>query len=82
MSRFSHSTIENYWPQDTDSKIYLESNNPIDLDELIQICKGKWPNVDFASLHVSAEKIHTRCLTYDLHDDADWDNFIVIEKIQ
>lgn len=37
-------------------------------------------NIDFFDLEITAEYIHTRCLTYDLYDPSDYDNYIVITR--
>ncbi len=76
-----HRKNDSFWPLDTDTKIYLESNSHTDLGDLIRICQEKWPNVKFEQLFITAENIHTDCIYYDLHDAADWTNFMVIEKI-
>jgi hypothetical protein len=72
--------IINFQPENTDTTLYLESENDYDLGEILKMAREKWPEVKLDNLIIRAEKIHTRCLTYDLHDEADWDNFIVIEK--
>ena len=72
--------IINFQPENTDTTLYLESENDYDLGEILKMAREKWPEVKLDNLIIRSEKIHTRCLTYDLHDEADWDNFIVIEK--
>lgn len=61
-------------------KAFVAEDAEAALKGLIDACKEKWPNTDFSTLFIRAQKIHTSCLTYDLHDDSDWTNFIVVEK--
>lgn len=69
-------SIDNFWPDDTETTMYLayETN----LAEIFEIAKRKWPEATLESLEISAEKIHTSCIYYDLYDGGDWTNFLVI----
>lgn len=38
-------------------------------------------DIDLEKLQISSKRIHTRCITYDQYDSADWDNYIILEKV-
>jgi hypothetical protein len=71
--------IRDFWPDDTDTKIYKDASWSHSLATLVEVIKAKWPDADLADIHVSAEHIHTHALGYGRYDAADHTNFIVIE---
>lgn len=73
-------TIKTYWPDDTEDTLYLTSDSQHSLAAIIELCKEKWPDVDFNDLLFESEKIHTDCLGYDLYDPMDYTDFIIISR--
>lgn len=75
-------SITNYEPDDDDNTMYLLSSANYSLAQIIELTKEKWgSDTNFEDIVIEAEKIHTRCLTYDLYDAGDYDDYIVIRKI-
>lgn len=78
-TRFNdHSDITDFWPDDTDTKIYLETCLTRTMQEIMEIISIKWPGASMEDIEIESEKIHTRCIYYDLHDSGDWSNFLVL----
>lgn len=76
--KHSGGTITNFWPDDDENTLYLDASMQLDLEGLMERIRAKWPNVALSSLDISAEHIHTSCLTYDLHDPSDYTTFIKV----
>ena len=73
-------SIKTFWPDDDDTTLYLASGW-LTLADLLQHAKDHFgEDVKMEDIEVSAENIHTDCLTYDLHDASDYTNFIVLTK--
>lgn len=73
--------IRTYWPDDTDNKLYISTENSVTLEDIIYRAKQKWgKDISFKDLFISSEHIHTDCLGYDLYDFMDWTTFITITK--
>ena len=70
-----------FWPDDDENTIYLASSSCPTLFDLIEIVRNRWGDwVDFDSLNITSENIHTDCLGYDLHHSSDDTNLIVITR--
>jgi len=65
------------WPEDTDTKIYICYG--LDLEDLLELIKKKWPNAKPDEINIESEEIQVDHLSYDLHDGSDWRTFTVIE---
>lgn len=74
----NNSQIKDFWPDDSDTEMYLESGSPRSLKELMEIAKKKWPDAMLSEIDISSEKIHTYCITYDQYDPGDYTDFIVL----
>lgn len=74
----NNGSIQNYWPDNTESKFYLAYNPTLsDLIEHAKTYFGDRYNPD--KIDISSEYIHTSALTYDVYDSTDYTNFIIIE---
>ncbi|AGS81126.1 hypothetical protein [Caulobacter phage Cr30] len=73
-------TIVNHYPENTKQTLYLESGYGTTVEDLLERIREHFGDVNFADLKITSEKIHTRCITYDLYDGADWDDYIIISK--
>lgn len=72
--------ITKFWPDDTDTTMYIEDNKIINILDIVAKAKEKWgEDMDLSSLTISVEHIHTDCLYYDGYDSSDWTDFIVLE---
>jgi hypothetical protein len=69
-------TERNYIPEDSETTIYILGN--CSLLEIIDKVKEKWGNVNLDDVDIQPSYIHTRCLTYDLYDPSDYDNYIEV----
>ena len=69
--------IKDFWPDDDANTMYRLSGND-SLQEIIELAQEKWPGSSLEDITVSAEKIHTSCLTYDLYDPSDYTDFVII----
>lgn len=75
--------MQEYYPENTSTTLYIRNSfNDYSLAELLEQAKDHFPGViDLEQLTIRSEKIHCRCLTYDLYDSSDWDDYIIIEHI-
>lgn len=76
-------SIRTFWPDDTDTEMYIQASDCAKptLAELLDKINDKWPGSSLENITISAEKIHTDCLGYDLYDAGDYTDFLIIEKI-
>ena len=74
--------IKDFWPDNTPGILYIESSYAeIGFADIIhQIVTHFGDGIPLTDFTISAEYIHTSCLTYDLYDSSDWTNFLVIRK--
>jgi len=70
--------IKDYWPDNTDTVIYLNAADDYDLAAIMQVIKNNWPDATPEDIRITSEYIHTECLTYDSYDSSDYTNFIVL----
>ncbi len=76
--------IRDFQPDNTDTELYIDvstmGEGPIAISALLNKIREKWPDANLDDLTITAQHIHTRCLTYDLHDGRDYDDFLLIER--
>jgi hypothetical protein len=70
--------IKTFWPDDTDTEIYLAVG--ASLQEILNLTQSKWGNVDPSEIQIESKFIHTNCLTYDLMDFSDYTEFLCISR--
>lgn len=73
--------ITNFTPDDTPTKLHIQTDyQSFSFAELMEAAKDHFGlNADeLDRIEISAERIHTRCVYYDLYDPGDYDNFIVL----
>lgn len=76
-------SITDYWPDDTDTQMYIPSSSSLNLMDLFDKAKEKWPElVNAEQIEVTSEKIHTHCIYYDLYDAGDYTDFIVLTYVR
>lgn len=73
-------TIRTFWPDDTDTEMYLDASHSTTLAELMEKIDEKWPGASMTNITITAEEIHTDCLGYDLYDAGDYTRFIIITR--
>lgn len=71
--------IKDFWPDDDENTIYLESGGD-SLQRILSLVQEKWPGTSLEDIEITAEKIHTHCLTYDLYDAGDYTDFLIITR--
>lgn len=64
-------------PKNDKNTLYLPSGT--DLISMLESIRNHFPNTSYKDLKISAEHFHARCITYDLYDSQDYDEYIVIE---
>lgn len=77
----THNGIEYATPVNDENVLYLFFGCPV--SELIAKIKehfGDDANLD--NFNISPEYIHTSCLSYDRYDPSDYQNFLVITRIE
>lgn len=73
--------IKNYTPENSATTLHILSGFALSLSELIEQAKAHFgQDISLDDLNIRSEKIHTRCITYDLYDGADWDDYLIIER--
>jgi hypothetical protein len=78
---FPGGDIKTFWPDDTDTEMYLDASNSWSLSDIHAHIEEKWPGASMENIQLSSEKIHTDCLGYDLYDAGDYTMFIVIRRV-
>jgi hypothetical protein len=72
------SEITDFWPDDTETQMYWESNYSVSLARLLEKAKEKWPNATLDNIQITSEKIQTECLYYNRYDSGDYTDFIIL----
>jgi hypothetical protein len=73
-------TIRTFWPDDTETEMFIDASHSTSMLELINRIEEKWPDAKLHDITISSEKIHTDCLGYDLYDPGDYTDFIIITR--
>lgn len=71
-------SITSFWPDEDDNTKYMAGE--WSLSDLLAAAVDKWPNTPMEEIQISAEKIHTDCIYYDLYDSGDWTDFVVMRR--
>lgn len=73
-------SITNFWPDDDDKTMYIDSKfQSISFSHILEKAKEKWgEHISLYDLEVEAQNIHTHCIYYDCHDSGDYTDFLVI----
>ncbi len=74
-------SIRTWWPDDTDSTMYIVADPAPTLEELMDKINDRWPGASQSNIAISSEKIQTDCLGYDLYDPSDYTDFLIIVRI-
>lgn len=82
VEKHAYGEITNFWPDDDDNTMYVETTSSASILYLLDRIKEKWPDAEPDELNIMAEYIHTHCLYYDRYDATDYTNFLVIRKIK
>lgn len=73
--------IKNYTPDDGENHFYVYDGAR--LADILDHARVKWgEDFNFERLYISGSTIHTRCLSYDLYDSSDYDDYIMIERLK
>lgn len=73
--------MESLIPENTDNTLYIRSGG-VSLMNIIDEAESHFGgSVDFGRLIVTSLRFHARCLTYDLYDPSDYDDYIVVELV-
>lgn len=67
-----------FWPDDSDTEMYLSGESYNNLPYILNKIKEKWPKTNFEDIEISAEYIHTDCIGYDRYDPGDYTKFLLI----
>ncbi len=71
------------YPENTETTLYIRSSydgmHILDLIDQVEIHFGE--SINNINVNIRSEKIHTRCIGYDLYDGSDWDDYIIIERV-
>lgn len=69
-----------FTPDNDEDTFYILANSEIYLEDMIDQIKEYFGTEDLGTLLISSEYIHARCITYDLYDSDDYDNYIVVRR--
>jgi len=72
--------IQTFWPDDTDTEMYIDASIGMSLEEIKAKIDEKWPGASASNLVFTSRSIHTDCLGYDLYDPTDYTDFIIITR--
>lgn len=73
--------METNYPKDDEKTIYLEDNGGISFEQISNSIKEKWGEVNPKLIEITSEYRHVTCLTYDLYDPTDYQNYIIINNL-
>ncbi len=73
-------SIKTYWPDDTDTTLYILASSDPTMQELLDLIDKKWPNTDLDTITIGSEHIQTDCLGYDCYDSSDYTDFITLTR--
>lgn len=84
MGYSQNGSIKNYTPDDTATRMYILSDLNLSMADIIDMAREKWPewkwpDCSLSDLTITSEWIHTRCLTYDMYDHGDYDQYLIID---
>jgi hypothetical protein len=66
-----------------ENTLYIEANDSQTMESIIQEARKHFgAYTELCLLSFRSSHIHMRCLTYDLYDAGDYDNYIIIERIK
>lgn len=69
------------YPENDENTLYLLSNRKMNFSDVLSNIEDHFGRcVDFSELEIESAKLHTRCVTYDLYDPTDWDEYIIISR--
>jgi hypothetical protein len=74
-------SIRTYWPDDTDTEMYLDAEQIWTQAEIQARIDEKWPGASAENIVIDSRKIQTDCLGYDLYDPGDYTDFIIIRRL-
>ena len=74
----------NYWPENTQDTLYLDSFAPTTLEYILMVSRRHFmnENLTMEDVDVSIEHIHTACVGYDQYVSSDYTNFFVITLVK
>ena len=71
--------IRDFTPDDTKDEFYILGS--ASMEEIMNRAKQHFgENTWLNDISIRGERIHTRCLTYDLYDPSDYDDYLIISK--
>lgn len=74
--------IKNFTPDDSLYEKHFLCSGELRINEMLEDAlehfSKYWPQVSIDDLTIESEKIHTRCVTYDLYCASDWDDYIIV----
>lgn len=72
---------DTYTPQNTDNTLFIENYGELNISHMITLAMRHFgDDFNFEDFSIRGEKIHTRCINYDLYDPLDWDDYIIITR--
>lgn len=80
MGIYKQGAITNYWPDNDENTLYLGGS--MTFSEIMEQIRTHFGECDLSNFTAEGERIHTRCIYFDLHDPSDWDDFLVIRRIK
>lgn len=81
MPYYKEGNITRFVPDDTEDSFYIQADYfAVELQEIIDLAREKWKDIDFSLLKISACHIQTNCIGHDRYDSWDYTNYILIEK--
>lgn len=80
MGYYTEGKIRNFYPDDTDTKMYIRSDENMSIEELFAVANDHFKEkFDSMDVKISCEHIQTTHLGYDVYDPSDYTDFIVLE---
>ena len=73
--------IRTFWPDDTDTEMYIDTSSTPVMADILQKIYEKWPDASLINITMEAREIHTDCLGYDMYDPTDYTNFFIITRL-
>lgn len=77
MGHYTIGKIQCFTPDDTDTCFYVEDNIRL-ADLLVKIKEKFGDDVNYNSVDIQPEYIHTHALTYDQYDASDYTKYLCV----
>lgn len=63
-----------------DKELFIKGDEYLTFQDIVDQAVEHFKETDLSKLKITPEHIHMRCLTYDMHDESDYDDYFVVTR--